>query len=35
VVDVPIEDAIRNNQAVDPAGPLVRTARSLGIYVGE
>lgn len=34
VVDVPIADAVANYQAVDPDGPLVRTARGLGIYVG-
>ena len=35
VIDVPIAEAIANYQAVDPNGSLIRTARGLGIYVGE
>lgn len=34
-IDVPIEDAIASYQAVDPAGPLVHTARGLGICLGD
>jgi len=35
VVDVPIEAAIERYQAVDVNGTMVRTARGLGIYVGD
>jgi phosphofructokinase-like protein len=35
VVDVPITDAIASYQAVDPNGDLLKTARGLGIYVGN
>ncbi|MBE7382919.1 MAG: ATP-dependent 6-phosphofructokinase [Leptolyngbya sp. SIO1E4] len=35
VVDVPIESAIAHYQAVDPQGTLVRTARAMGIYLGD
>ncbi len=35
VVDVPIESAIAHYQAVDPNGTLVKTARAMGICLGE
>ena len=35
VIDVPLADAIASYQAVDPAGPLVHTARGLGICLGD
>lgn len=35
VIDVPIEEAIASYQAVDLNGTLVRTARSLGICLGD
>ena len=35
VIDVPIAEAIQRYQAVDPAGPLVATARGLGICLGD
>jgi 6-phosphofructokinase 1 len=35
VIDVPIEDAIKNNSTVDPHGTLVRSARGLGISFGD
>ncbi len=35
VIDVPIEDAIASYQAVDLNGALVRTARALGICLGD
>jgi len=35
VIDVPIKDAIASYQAVDLNGTLVRTARSLGICLGD
>lgn len=35
VVSVPIPEAIATYQAVNPNGTLVRTARGLGIYLGE
>src|SRR5262249_52631887 len=35
IVDVPLADAIKQPQVVDPDGPLARTARSLGIYIGD
>jgi len=35
VVDMPLADAITTPQAVDPVGGLVRTARGLGISLGD
>jgi 6-phosphofructokinase 1 len=35
IVDVPIESAIAHYQAVDPEGTLVKTARAVGICLGE
>jgi phosphofructokinase-like protein len=35
VIDVPLADAIRAPQCVDPEGSLAATARGLGIYIGE
>ena len=35
VIDVPIEAAIASYRAVDPDGPLVHTARGLGIAFGD
>ena len=35
VVDVPLADAILAPQLVDPDGALVRTARGLGISLGD
>jgi 6-phosphofructokinase 1 len=35
VVSVPIQDAISQYQTVDPNGTLVKTARGLGIYLGD
>lgn len=35
VIDVPIEQAIRRPHLVDPDGPVVRTARGLGICLGD
>jgi len=35
VIDVPIEDAVAHYQAVDIDGPLVKTARGLGICLGD
>lgn len=35
IIDTPIEDAIKTYAAVDVNGILVRTARGLGIYVGD
>jgi len=35
VVDVPMDQAIATYQAVDPDGALVRTARALGISLGD
>lgn len=35
VVSVPIEDAIKHYQTVDAEGPLVKTARGLGICLGD
>jgi 6-phosphofructokinase 1 len=35
VIDVPIEDAIRAAQTVDPQGELVTAARGLGISFGD
>ncbi len=35
IVDVPLRDVIDVYRCVDPYGPLVMTARGLGIYCGE
>ncbi|OLP16332.1 6-phosphofructokinase [Leptolyngbya sp. 'hensonii'] len=35
VVSVPIQDAIAQYSAVDPKGTLVKTARGMGIYLGD
>lgn len=35
VIDVPIEEAIASYQVVEPDGALVRTARALGICLGD
>ncbi len=35
VVDIPLAEAIAGPHLVDPDGPLVRTARGLGICLGE
>lgn len=35
VMDIPIAEAIAGYKAVDIEGPLVHTARGLGIYLGE
>ncbi|HUZ73160.1 MAG TPA: ATP-dependent 6-phosphofructokinase [Stellaceae bacterium] len=35
VVDVPLAEAVRRPQEVDPDGTLVRTARGLGISLGD
>jgi 6-phosphofructokinase 1 len=35
VVDVPLADAVAGFHAVDPHGPLARTARGLGICLGD
>ena len=35
VVDVSIKDAVKENQGVNPYGSLVRTARGLGICLGD
>jgi 6-phosphofructokinase 1 len=35
VLDVPIDDAVSAQRPVDPAGPLVATARALGISMGD
>jgi 6-phosphofructokinase 1 len=35
VVDIPIAEAIAGYKAVDLDGPLVHTARGLGIYLGD
>jgi len=35
VIDVPIVEAIRHYQAVEPEGTLVKTARGLGICLGD
>jgi 6-phosphofructokinase 1 len=34
-IDVPLQDAISQYQAVDPDGTLANTARGLGIYIGD
>jgi ATP-dependent phosphofructokinase / diphosphate-dependent phosphofructokinase len=35
IIDVPLADAIKQPNIVDPNGPLVRTARGLGISLGD
>ncbi|PKU26304.1 ATP-dependent 6-phosphofructokinase [Telmatospirillum siberiense] len=35
VIDVPISKVVGSARSVDPTGPVVHTARGLGIYVGE
>ena len=35
VIDVPLDDAIDKNKTVNPNGTLVRTARGLGISLGD
>jgi phosphofructokinase-like protein len=35
VIDVPIAEAVRSPQQVDPRGSLVKTARGLGICLGD
>lgn len=35
IVDVPLRDVIDVYRCVDPFGPMVMTARGLGIYIGE
>ena len=35
VLHVPLADAIAGYRAVDPDGAMVRTARALGVYLGE
>jgi ATP-dependent phosphofructokinase / diphosphate-dependent phosphofructokinase len=35
VIDVSLAEAIKQPHVVDPAGPLVRTARGLGICLGD
>lgn len=35
VIDIPISEAIAGYKAVDLDGPLVHTARGLGVYLGE
>jgi len=35
IIDVPLGEAIRHPHVVDPMGPLVRTARGLGICLGD
>ncbi len=35
VVDVPLEDGIKRYHSVDVEGPIVRTARALGICLGD
>ena len=35
IIDVPIEDAIKHYQNVEPHGTLVNTARGLGICLGD
>jgi phosphofructokinase-like protein len=35
VIDVPLEKVVRRLRSVDPQGPLVRTARGLGICLGD
>ncbi|MBW7852545.1 MAG: ATP-dependent 6-phosphofructokinase [Rhodospirillales bacterium] len=35
LAEVPLDDVVGINRGIDPAGALVATARSLGIYLGE
>jgi 6-phosphofructokinase len=35
VISVPLAEAVAHSKRVDPAGPLVATARGLGIHLGE
>ncbi|MDP9126926.1 MAG: ATP-dependent 6-phosphofructokinase [Pseudomonadota bacterium] len=35
VIDVPLTEAIKTNQQVEPSGSLVKTARGLGICLGD
>ncbi len=35
VISVPLAEAVAHSKRVDPAGPLVVTARSLGIHLGD
>lgn len=35
VIDVPLSSVVEGSRPVDPDGPIVHTARGLGIYVGE
>ena len=35
VIDVPLADAVAGFKAVDPSGPMVKTARGLGICLGD
>jgi 6-phosphofructokinase 1 len=35
VVDVPLAKVVQRSRTVDPEGPLVRTARGLGICLGD
>ncbi|HKY94701.1 MAG TPA: ATP-dependent 6-phosphofructokinase [Kiloniellales bacterium] len=35
VVSVPLSEAVANSKAVDPTGPLVATARALGMVFGD
>ena len=35
VIDVPLEKVVGNSRTVDPAGALVRTARAVGICLGD
>ncbi len=34
-IDVPLGDVVRQTHPIDPEGALVRTARGLGIYIGN
>ena len=35
VISIPIADAIKDYRAVEPEGTLVKTARGLGICLGD
>ena len=35
VIDVPLSDAVKHSQVVEKSGSLVRTARGLGICLGD
>jgi 6-phosphofructokinase 1 len=35
IIDVPLSDVTIGPRALDPADPLIRTARGLGIHMGE